>query len=195
MDFYYIKEFHWNYYMPIYKMDIFLWSKIINNPRVVVWFLENIYECFDGLAEKEYLLDTDKNIYYSNGLFSKKYPTHQFSDLNIIQHKFEKDSWLRLFETFIMKFSKNNFVLDIENSWEYHKIHSIVLYYIYLVYIMYKNIADSTRQLEKLETLDFWVNEAQKELAKERLSYVNDLNKVNFQNYYQQLETFFNLFK
>ena len=196
IDFYYVKEFRNIYYMPIFKMDIFLWTKIIETQmKVVVGFLTNIYECFDGLTEKEYLIDMNNTIYYKNGIFSKVYPDHQFSDLDIIQEKFEKQKWTKLFEAFLIKFSDKKFVLNINSSWEYHTLHAIILYYIYLVHIMYKNIIDSNKQLQKLENLDFWEDEAYKKLVEHRLSHVNNLSVANFNDYYKKLEVFFSLFE
>lgn len=195
IDFYYIKEFNDIYYMPIFKMDIFLSGKILHNKKIAIWFLNNIYECFDWLTEKEYLIDTTDNNFCIEWFFRKVRPVHQFSDLNIIQKHFELKDWVRLFKEFLNKFPNKDFAINLANSWDYHRIHSILLYYIYLVYIMFKNIADSTKQLEKLEILDFWENEAQKELARQRLGHVNSISMVNFKDYYQKLEAFFGLFK
>ncbi|MDD5770004.1 MAG: hypothetical protein PHE25_03485, partial [Candidatus Gracilibacteria bacterium] len=62
IDFYYIKKFTNNYYMPVFKMDIFLGVKVLENQKIIVSFLDNIYECFDGLTEKEYLIDLDNSV-------------------------------------------------------------------------------------------------------------------------------------
>lgn len=195
IDFYYIKKFTNNYYMPIFKMDIFLWTKVIENQmKIVVGFLTNVYECFDWLTEKEYLIDLNNSICYKNGFFWKVYPIHQFSDLCIIQKQFEKQKWTKLFEEFLIKFADKKFILNMNNSWEYHKLHAIMLYYIYLVHIMYKNIVDSTKQLQKLENIEFCEMQEHKELVEQRLAHVNNLSVVNFNEYYKKLEVFFSLF-
>jgi len=194
LRFYYIKEFSWNYYMPIFKMDIFVDREKIDD-RILVGFLVNIFECFDWLNEKEFLIDLNNSIYYKEWLFTKIYPEHSFSDLEIIKTQFEENKWNELLERFITEFSNKNYKLTIINSDEYHRIHSTILYYIYLVYIMYQNIYDSKKQLVYLETQDFWENNGHKELIEQRLKYVNDLSITNFKKYYDKLEVFFRLFK
>ena len=65
IDFYYIKSLkEEQYFLPIFKMDIYLNKKfLLNNvtKKRAISFLNNIYECFDWLTEKEYLIDLDNN--------------------------------------------------------------------------------------------------------------------------------------
>lgn len=192
---FYLKEFIWNYYMPIFKMDIFVDRAKFNN-KILVWFLLNVFECFDWLDEKDYLIDLDKTIYYKKWIFLKFFPEHSFSDLNEIKTEFEENKWNEILESFIIKFSWNNYLLSRRNSQEFYKIYSIILYYIYLVYILYQNIYDSKKQLDYLETVELGVDwNSHKLLIEKRLKYVNDLSITNFKNYYEKLEVFFNMFK
>lgn len=199
IDFYYISKFKNDYYLPIFKCDIFLNNSFLeNNDKKIktVWFLTNLFECFDWLNEKEFLLDLDQNIYYTKLFFNKYYPTYDFNNLDNIQSEFESKNWWKMLEDFIESFKSNNFILTKENSNEYHKIHSVVLYYIYLVYIMYVNIIKSKENLEYLDKVNIDKDfEQQKILAEKRLSYVTDLSINNFKEYYNKLEIFFSLFK
>ncbi len=146
------------------------------------------------MDEREYLVDLDNSLYYKK-LFRKIYPTHDFIDLDSIKTEFEENKWNEVLENFIETFSKKNYKLTVENSEEYHKIHSIVFYYIYLVYLLYQNIVDSKNQLDYLEEIDLWDENHHKDLIQERLKFVNDMSIDNFKKYYQRLEIFFNLFK
>ncbi len=193
LNFYYLKVYNWNYYAPIFKLDIFV-DRLMLSEKIIVWFLINIFECFDWLDEREYLVDLDNSLYYKK-LFRKIYPTHDFIDLDSIKTEFEENKWNEVLENFIETFSKKNYKLTVENSEEYHKIHSIVLYYIYLVYLLYQNIVDSKNQLDYLEEIDLWDENHHKDLIQERLKFVNDMSIDNFKKYYQRLEIFFNLFK
>lgn len=192
-NFYYLKVFNWNYYAPVFKLDIFI-DRFRLTDKIVVWFLINVFECFDWLDEKEYLIDLDNTLYYRKKLVYKVYPVHDFTDIDTIKQEFEDNKWNEVLENFIERFSKNDYKLTVENSDEYYKIHSIVLYYIYLVYSLYQSIVDSNNQLKYLEQIDFWEQNPHKELMQERLKHVNDLSLNNFKNYYERLELFFKLF-
>ncbi len=192
--FFYVKELNWNYYVPIFKLNIYVDREKLSN-KVVVWFLINIFECFDWLDEKEYLIDLDNTIYYRKNIVFKTYPYYDFTDINKIRQDFEEHKWNEILEQFILKFSDKNYKLTVDNSEEYYKIHSIVLYYIYLVYSLYQNIVESKKQLKYLEEFDLWEENHHKELINERLKYVNNISIDNFKKYYEKLELFFKLFE
>lgn len=193
-SFFYIKVFNWNYYAPIFKLNIYVDREKLNN-KIVVWFLINIFECFDWLNEKEYLIDLDNSIYYRKNIIYKIYPYYDFTDIDTIRQDFEKHKWNEILEQFIIKFSDKNYKLTVNNSEEYYKIHSIVLYYIYLVYMLYQNIIESNKQLDYLEKVDLWEENHHKELINERLKYVNNITINTFKKYYEKLEIFFKLFE
>ncbi len=201
IDFYYIRWLKQDeYYYPIFKMDIYLNNKFLLNNQTkkrTVLFLNNIFESFDWLNEKEFLIDLDNTIYYKNWFFStKKYPDYDFRDLENIRKEFESRNWIKLLEQFITKLQKWDFVLTIQNSKKYHIFYWILLYFIYLVYIMNLNIIKTSTTLKELENL--W-NKQENDwhiiLMKERLKIVDNLNLTTFKNYKERLEIFFNLLK
>lgn len=197
VQFHYISDFSDMYYIPIFKMEIYMQhSFLLEKPlkQKVTLFLTSLFECFDGLNEKEYLIDIDKNIYYRKWLLKNKYfPQYDFSDLDIISKNFETKKWEKLLEDFILQFQNQKFILDTQTSKYYHQIHSVFLYYIYLVYIMYQSIIDSQKTLQDLDEKN--ENSQHIILMKERLKYVHDISISNFKKYYQMLEIFFGLFK
>jgi len=201
IDIYYIKWLEKDeYFLPIFKMDIYLNQKfLLNNitKKRAVLFLSNIYECFDGLSEKEYLIDFDRNVYYKNWFFSRrKYPSYDFRDLEYIRKKFESKNWIKLLENFILNLQRWDFVLTRENSNKYFNFYWILLYFIYLVYIMYLNIIKTNKTVKELE--DLWNNIENNwhiQLMKQRLKTIDDLNLVTYKNYKEKLEIFFNLLK
>jgi len=197
IEFFYVNSIT-EYYLPIFKLNIFVNNNFLvwENKEKTVKFLTNIFECFDWLNEKEYLIDLDKNIYYKKWLFKiKKYPHYDFSNLEEIKKDFEDNNWMKILQEFINKFKNKDYVLTKENAKEYHKLHWILLYFIYLVFLMYQNLEKSSVAKKELETVEnTWIYEWQIELMKKRLSYVDDLNIVNFTKYKSQLEIFFKLF-
>ena len=199
IDFYYIKSLKKDmYFLPIFKCDIYLNNKfLLNNTtkKRTVAFLNNIYECFDWLNEKEYLIDLDNSIYYESWFFkSKNTPDYDFRDLESIRKKFEDKNWINLLENFINHLQKWDFILTANNSPKYHSFYWMLIYFLYLVYIMHLNIIKTWETLKELEDLwDKTHNNAHIVLMKNRLSYVDDLSLVTYKNYKEKLEIFFNL--
>lgn len=187
------------YFLPIFKIDIYLELEIflLNNytRKKTVNLLNNIFECFDWLDEKEYLIDLDDSIFYSSWLFnSKKYPNHDFLDLEQIRKNFENENWVKVLEDFIKSIQSWNYVLTKENTKTYFKFYWVLLYFIYLLYIMHLNIQKTSETLTELEKLwDDTQNDIHIQLMKQRLSYVDDLTIVTYENYKEKLELFFNL--
>ncbi len=200
IEFYYISEAGNNvYHLPIFKLSIFLNNKFFidnNSKRKTVKFLNNIFECFDWLNEKEYLIDIDNNLYYKQWFFSsRKIASYDFSNLEKIKTDFESKNGMQLLNDFIVKFQNKKYVLTPENSKEYHKLHWILLYFIYLVFLVSQNLEKSDkakRNLTKVQTE--WIYEWQVDLMKERLSYVDELNRSTLEKYKNRLELFFKMF-
>lgn len=200
--FYYIKDV-WKkiYHLPIFKLNIFINNSFLvdnSSKTKAVKFLNNIFECFDWLNEKEYLIDLDNTFYYKSWLFfTKKYPSHDFSDIEKIRENFEWKDWMNLLKQFIVKYKNKNFILTRENSNEYHKLHWILLYFIYLVFIMSQNIEkiDIVKaNIKSNNNNNEWIYESHVDLMKKRLNYVDDLNKAIFEKYKNRLELFFKMF-
>ena len=201
IDFYYLKKLlKEQYYLPVFKCDIYLSNKFFQTNETkkrAILFLNNIFECFDWLNEKEYLIDLDNTLYYKNWFFSsKKYPNHDFRNLEDIRKKFETKNWIKLLEDFIIHLQNWDFILTKENSKKYHTFYWMLLYFLYLVYIMHLNIIKTSKTVKELE--DLWNNIQNKwhiQLMKQRLKIVDDLNLITYKNYKQKLEIFFNLLK
>jgi len=197
---YYIYNIKKNsYYLPVFKLDIFLNNNfLLTNPwrQRAVKFLNNIFECFDWLTEKDFLIDLDNTLYYTKWMFnSKYYPNYDFSDIEKIRWSFETNDGLALVEDFINKFSDTNFILSYEKSNYYYELHSIFLYFIYLIYLMYQNIESSKNIQEDIhESKTDGIFDWNIELFEKRLSYIKDINGKIFEQYENKLETFFKMF-
>jgi len=201
IDFYYIQSLEEEqYFLPIFKMDIYLNKKFLLNNETkkrAVLFLNNIYECFDWLTEKEYLIDLDNSLFYKSWFFSpKKYSNYDFRNLEEIRKRFESKWWVKLLENFIINLQNWDFILTRENSDKYHSFYWMLLYFLYLVYIMHLNIIKTSKTVKELE--DLW-NKLENNwhiiLMKDRLQIVDNLNLVTYKNYKEKLEIFFNLLK
>ncbi len=186
------------YYLPVFKLNIYLNdSFLLNNElkKKAVKFLNNIFECFDWLNEKEYLIDLNNNFYYKNWFFSSKiFPHYDFSDIDKVKRDFEDKHWMVLLENFIKKFQNKSFILTKTNSAEYHKLHWVLLYFIYLVFLMFQNIEKSKLAIEGTDNIDNEIYESQLKLMKNRLAYVNEINTHTFEKYKNRLELFFKMF-
>ncbi len=199
IKFYYLRENSLEYFFPIFKLDIFLNAKFLkdnNSKKNWVKFLNNIFECFDWLTEKEFLIDLNNDFYYKTSFWwTKKYPNYDFSDIEIIEKNFGIKKWEELLKDFIVKYKNRTFVLTRKNSKYYHELHSIILYFIYLVFLMYQNIEKNIQTQKQLKNMwNSGVYEGHIELMKKRLNYVDDLSLVTFKKYKQRLEIFFKLF-
>lgn len=200
IEFFYISQVTTNiYHLPVFKLNIFLNNNFLltNFSREkTVKFLNNIFECFDWLNEKEFLIDIDNTIYYKSSFFASKIkPVYDFSDIEKIRELFESNDWLVLVEDFITKFAKANFELTYEKSDYYHKLHGIFLYFIYLVFLMYQNLEKThlaQTELDGVKTQGIF--ELQIDLMKERLSYIKELHENTFEQYKNRLELFFKMF-
>jgi len=199
IEFFYIKDGIEEYYLPVFKLNIFLQIRFLddNNFRKrATCFLTNIFECFDGLSEKEFLIDINNDLYYKKWLFKTKiYPDYDFSDIENIRKSFEDKNWLELLENFIKTFSKKDFELTMAKSDYFYKLHSIFLYFVYLIFIMYQNIEKSHEAKLELEKARWsWLYDWEIELIEKRLSYVGNLENATFDKYKNRLELFFELF-
>lgn len=199
IDFYYIKSLKTDeYYLPIFKCDIYLNNKFLYNNEAkkrTVLFLNNIHECYDWLSEKEYLIDLDNSLSYKEWFLSfRKYPNHDFRNLDEIRKKFESNWWVKILENFIIRLKSWNFFLTRNNSWKYHTFYWMLLYFLYLVYIMNLNVIKTWNTISELEDLwDMQQNNWHINLLKKRLKIVDDLNMITYKKYKEKLDLFFNL--
>ncbi len=209
ITFYYIKTIDLyegkdpSYFLPIFKMDIYIHDNFLTTNELKkkgVNFITWVFESFDWVNEKEFLLDLHSEFYFIKWFFrNKTYPHNDFSNISVIQKKFEKNKWMTLLEWFISQFSDSHFVLTKENSKYYHQIHSIMLYFIFLVYIIYQNLEKSTKARNILEEYVSSNNEEKQydqhtQFMEKRLHFVDDLNYSNFKQYREKLNGFFKLF-
>lgn len=200
IDLFYISDLNLNrYHLPIFKLNIFLNKSFLltnNSKKKTVKFLNNIFECFDWLNEKEFLIDLDSTLYYKESIFSSKSrPSYDFSDIEKIRKNFENQDWIKKVEEFIKKFSNSDFILTYAKSDYFHKLHSIFLYYIYLVFLMYQNMEKTTNAKRELDNaVTSWVYEEQIDLMKKRLLYVEEQHQNAFNAYKNRLELFFKMF-
>jgi hypothetical protein len=177
-------------------MNVYIERDFWEDKKNIVSFLNNIFECFDGVNEREFLIDIDSSIFYNSWLFrAKVYPHHDFSDIEEIQKRFEWEDWLELVEDFTRNFSKTDFVLTIYKAQYYHRLHSIFVYFVYLIFLMNQTLMrtrSASKQIDKLS--DQEVYEDHISLMRSRLSYVHDLQTQTFEQYKDRLELFFKLF-
>lgn len=200
-NFYYIKNLkEKKYYLPIFKLDIFLNNKfLISNKyrKKTVQFLNNIFECFDWLDEKEYLYDINSNVFYTKWFFNtKRFPQNDFLNLEKIKEKFEKEDWIKKLEEFIYFIQKKDFILTEKNSKKYFEIYGLLIYFIYLIYILDLNITQTDSVLKELWNLDKEIlDDGNIKLMKIRLKNIDDLTLVTYKKYRKLLDLFFNLFE
>lgn len=198
LNFFFLKTFKNIWYMPVFFLNIKLNKNFLIIPeqkKYGVNFLTSVFECFDWLDEKEYLIDSNSLFYYTDWflLKSKHFPHSDFKNIDEIEKIFDSSKWQKTLENFILKFKDSKFILSSETSSEYHEVHSIALYLIYLVYLMSKNKENSEKLNQSMLNLEYEYKEIF-ELNKKRFSYVKSLHNKLFEQYKQKLEIFFKMF-
>jgi hypothetical protein len=200
IEFYYISDIdEKKYYLPVFKLNIFLNEDFLlsnTSKEKAIKFLNNIFECFDWLNEKEYLIDIDRDLYFEKWFFkTKRRPNYDFSNIDDIKDDFESKNWMQILKDFIIKFQDKKYILTRQNANEYHKLHWILLYFIYLVFLVYQTIEETEKAKKELLLVDVeWIYEWQVDLMNERLNYVDELNRDTFERYKRRLELFFKMF-
>ena len=181
---------------PIFKFDIYLNRDFISkNRKNVVYFLTNIFECFDGVNEKEYLIDIDENIYYKKNFFSRKqYPAYDFQNISSIYKTFKKNNGSQLLENFIKKY-RNGFVLNMETAEEYHKVNAYLLFFIYLLYVMHHILYKVDENLDFLDNVEAGEYAGHIKLQKERLKLLGGDTKRVYEKHLVFLKNFLELFE
>jgi len=181
--------------LPIFKMDIFLdISFLLWNKKKIVSFLTNIFECFDGINEKEYLIEIDKSIYYKKWLFKKVYPNYDFQDMDSIEKIFNKKNGVKLLSKFIEKYN-NWFVLNMKTSKEYHQVNAYLLYLIYLLFTLKKTIYGIKEKLDFVKNYDGWEYAGYIKLQEDRLKILGNNTIQTYKKYLSFLKNFLNLFE
>ncbi len=194
MVFQYLSTSIKNYYSPVFKLDIFLDTSKIQNKNIVE-FLTNIFECFDWLNEKEYLIDIDSSLSYKKWILKTIVtPSYDFRNIDDIEADFASKDGLTLLQNFIENFKTSDFILTNESSELYHKLHWILLYLFYLVYIIKTNLDDTSKILSENESFNDKFSQANYDFMKKRLSRVREVSVQTFEAYNQRLEGFMKLF-
>lgn len=184
----YISNFYYNYYKPIFILDIKLHNYFFilkYGKEGCVKFLNNIFECFDWLNEKEFLIDINNKFNFKKSFFSRRvFPSHNFYTISNLSTK----NIIKELEKIIWEKSKNVFILTNENSEDYHRVNKNLVYYCYIIYLMYLSINEANKILS-VKSDNSYID-----LYKKRLKYINNLNLSHFDNYNDKLTMFFNLF-
>ncbi len=174
------------YHLPLIKFYLYS-SKSFYLSHNIHYFCSLYFEIFDGLREKSFLLDINKEILTFDAL---QYDFATF-DSFIEKYKSQKEIY-----TFLKKYI----------SWktqiwqkDFLQIEEIFLYFLYLVYNMFQNLSELQTQKAKNKT----ILETQKtnelliknlELSQNRLSHMEDMSMVAFKKYITMLDAFYKLF-
>ena len=185
-------------FYPVFTMDIYFYEKVLDsNKKGVVNFLTNIFECFDGVNEREYLIEIDKSIYYKKWFLWKKiYPKYDFQDIATLSKDFKQKEGIKLLSDFLKKYN-NWFVLNMYTADEYHKVNGYLLYFLYLLFIMHKVLYWIDSNLNLIESIETEKSEYKWHLLlqKKKLKVLWDVTKKTYEKYLLFLEKFLGLFE
>lgn len=183
-------------FYPIFTMDLYFnLNTLNNNKQHIVDFLTNLFEWFDGVNEKEYLIDIDKNIYYKKWfLWKKVYPYYDFQELEQVWKLFGKGKWVEILTDFIKKYQKW-FVLNMKTADEYHKVDWYLLYMFYLLYVMYQTLHWVDKNIDFIDNFDAWNYKGHLLLQKKRLENLWETTEQVYTKYLSFLENFLELFE
>jgi len=184
-------------FYPIFTMDIYFNENfLVSHKKWVVIFLTNVFECFDSVNEKEYLIEIDKNIYYKNWfLWKKVYPKYDFQDIDILSKNFKQEEGIKILSNFLKKYN-TWFVLNMYTANEYHKVNGYLLYFLYLLFTMYKILNWVDNSLNLIKNIDSDITEYKWHLLlqKKRLKILWNITKQTYEKYLLFLENFLGLF-
>ena len=185
-------------YLPLFKMDIFVDDKFFyKNRKKFVEFLTSLFECFDWINEKEYLIEMNQEVYYKNWLLGEKhYPYYDFQDIEKLYKDFKTQDGVGLLENFLKKYH-NWFKLNLQTADEYHKVNGFLIFLMYLIYLMHMvlyGVKDNLQVLDDLQSKNIEYK-ANLDLQRKRLNILwNNLNEV-YPRYLKFLKEFLRLFE
>jgi hypothetical protein len=186
-----------DYALPIFEFDIlFNMQFFLFHKKQIVNFLTNIFECFDWVNEKEYLIEMDKTVCYKK-FFIKVCPHYDFQEVDKLQKQFVDKNGKAMLEEFLRNYYGKGFVLNKETADIYLTIHWNLLYLFYLLYTLYIVLYQTNKLSKDLKISDFKLVEykANLTLFRERLKMLGDTTEDVFKKYLFFLEKFLNLFK
>lgn len=178
-----------DYKMPLFFVDIFLkkdysWNES-ESMKNIINFLTWLFECFDWMDEKDFIIDYNKSIFYLNNKKTKIYPIYDFTDADNMQDFF---NWFNL-DKFLLNYEKKS--LDKDKLKNDENLYKLFLYLVYIVFLMNKSINQSYKQIKDIDSMDSDILNYHIKLAKKRLSYVRELSKYTYDKYILRLETLF----
>lgn len=200
INFFYIPTKKSNYYYPDMYIEIFLSSdfeKTNESLKKAIFFVSNIFECFDIVDEKNLLVEFHSGIYKvlknENSFFSRDTYNLHHDFINIWEiDSLEEKYNAKIFEDFI----KWKWAWEI-TPWKlkqyYPENYRVLLVFLYNIFSLEKSISKTESELGKMQELDSQILEASAiELAKKRLE-LNRENTIKILQIYRV--TFENFFK
>ncbi len=185
------------YVLPLFQLDILLEEDFVKkHKKWIIDFLSNIFEMFDGLQEKEYIIDLDPRL-CGGFWFFKKCPKYDFQDLQLLQKEFENKGAIEYLQQFLKKYHNDGFVLTPKTANIYLKVHNYLLYLFYLLYNLYKIIYQNESLTNQVERLHTQIPEyrGHLELMKKRLQILGWTSEKVFVNYLALLRKILGLFR
>ena len=173
-----------DYFIPIFQLKLFLNND--NSSDFKEKIFHKIYNINMTMWKNDYIFDIDDS-----------FLCHRKEDIITIWDLYENFKKLTInnVEDFVYNLDKKYIKENLERNYE---IKYYLYYIIYLCYIFYYNSIELKKSREELNSIiwksKFALYNWQIDFTNQRLSYLKDMNMVQFKKYFFMLEDFFSLF-
>lgn len=180
------------YYYPSFFSDIYIEKHLLQDSqsiKKVIFFLSNIFECFDEFDEKNMMIEFHKDIeetFYHKKEYTLRY---DFLNINSMLHVYDEKRISEDISSFIQKHAaiENTHILK-DN---YPEVYRTLLFFLYNIFALQKNYDSTNEKLREIK--DFQEQSGENShiaLSEERLKMnrisiekVLKLYKDNFENF------------
>lgn len=189
------KENEFAYY-PRFFCDIYIEKKLLHNPETtkrVIFFLSNIFECFDEFEEKNIMIEFHKDI--EETLYNSKQYTLRFDFLNInsLSKIYDEERISHDIKNFISWNPLSHDIDTIKNR--FPEVYRTLLMFLYNIFALQKNFDATNKKLKDIKKFQEtnWEN-FHIGLSKQRLTMNQQSMRTILNLYKTNFESFMNIF-
>lgn len=143
------------YYYPSFFSDIYIEKIFLENDesiKKIIFFLSNIFECFDRFDEKNILIEFHKDIEETYNHKKKYQLRYDFININSLSHIYDENISSKEIKNFIETNTKIWNMSTIKNRFPH--IYRMLLFFVYNIFILQKNFISTDKELSKIQEFE-----------------------------------------
>lgn len=180
------------FYFPTFFCDIYVEKKYLQDTestKNIIFFLSNIFECFDEFEEKNLLIEFHKGIEKTLNHNKKYFLRHDFMNINSLWRIYEKRSLTKNIQKFIEKNPGWKGLSYIKNSSP--ETYRTLLFLMYNIFALQKSYISTNKELSGIQKFEQenWEN-AHVNLSEQRLNYNKKSIETTLRIYKEIFENF-----